>query len=196
MKKEARLQAQKMFLKSGGRVSNRDIAKAVNVNALTVGRWKRDDDWEAKLVGAEHGAGNEGTGIIRKKAARDQALKLYLDAGGNITNKELAQVVDVSPATISKWKETDRWIDRVSPLDDALGEETEEVSLVGDMDLGELVAPEQIIALNKRIGEQLARDYLSSSEIAELAGAKHELLGAVEIYLSIVREVGEISPED
>ena len=28
--------------------------------------------------------------VVRKKAARDKAVKLYMEVGGNVTNKELA----------------------------------------------------------------------------------------------------------
>ncbi|MGO9570327.1 MAG: hypothetical protein ACLP5H_22580 [Desulfomonilaceae bacterium] len=37
MKKEARIQAEKMFLRSGGKITNREIGKLVKVNPLTVG---------------------------------------------------------------------------------------------------------------------------------------------------------------
>ncbi len=114
MKKEARIQAEKMFLKSGGKITNREIANQVKVNALTVGRWKRDDDWASKLNGMEQPPVKETAVVtVRKKAARDKALKLYLDAGGNVTNKDLARKVGVSPATISKWKEQDGWIKQI-----------------------------------------------------------------------------------
>ncbi len=53
MKKEARAQAEKIFLKAGGKITNRDIANAVKVNALTIGRWKHEDKWGAKLGEAE-----------------------------------------------------------------------------------------------------------------------------------------------
>lgn len=111
MKKEARIQAEKMFLKAGGKITNREIAEATKVNALTIGRWKRENDWEAKLKGEEEQPKEMG-GVVRKKAARDKAIKLYLDADGNITNKDLAKRVGVSPATISKWKQLDNWIEK------------------------------------------------------------------------------------
>jgi uncharacterized protein YjcR len=194
MKKEARIQAEKMFIKSGGKITNRDIAKAVKVNALTIGRWKRDENWEDKLKGVQLDAGFKETGsVVRKKAASDKALRIYLDAEGNITNKDLAKRVDVSPATISKWKLVENWIEKLTPP-----EETVEVSVEAnkprDLDIGELASPEQIIEINHRIDSLLKRDYLSAGEIADLAEAKSDLLDAVEIYLAIVREVGEIEP--
>jgi hypothetical protein len=196
MKKEARIQAEKMFLKAGGKITNREIAKATKVNALTVGRWKRENDWEAKLKGEEQEAAVEVGGVVRKKAARDKAIKIYLEAGGNITNKDLAKKTGVSPATISKWKLLDNWIAKIEPDEDEelLTEEIEEVET--DLDIGELASPEQIIRLNHRIDTLLQRDYLTAAEVAALAEAKSDLLAAVEIYLSIVREVGELKDEE
>lgn len=195
MKKEARIQAEKMFIKAGGKITNREIAKAVKVNALTVGRWKRDENWEDKLKGVEQTpAPKEAGGIVRKKAARDKALKIYQDAGGNVTNKDLATRVDVSPATISKWKLVDNWIEKLTreePLENPV-----EAQEVKELDIGELASPEQIIEINRRIDSLLKRDYLSASEIADLAEAKSDLLDAVEIYLAIVRQVGEIETEE
>jgi uncharacterized protein YjcR len=195
MKKEARIQAEKMFIKAGGKITNRDIAKAVKVNALTVGRWKREENWEDKLKGLEQAPSpKESGGVVRKKVARDKALKIYLEAGGNITNKDLADRVEVSPATISKWKQLDNWIEKLSPEEALEGPaETKEIK---DLDIGELASPEQIIEINRRIDSLLKRDYLSASEIADLAEAKSDLLDAVEIYLAIVREVGEIESEE
>jgi len=192
MKKEARTQALKMFLKTGGRITNREIAKGVGVNPLTVGRWKRDDDWDSKLKAGEPPEGKVAAGVVRKKAARDKALKLYVEVGGNITNKDLARRVDVSPATISKWKEQDSWMDQLEPVKlGAPAGAAEELEL----DMGELASPEQIIQINHRIDAMLQRDYLTSGELADLAQAKSDLLAAVETYLAIVREVGEIKGE-
>jgi uncharacterized protein YjcR len=197
MKKEARIQAEKLYLKHGGKVTNREIAKAVKVNALTVGRWKRDDDWETKLKDMEQKPVKEVTAVtVRKKAARDKALKQYLDAGGNITNKDLARKVGVSPATISKWKEQDGWITQiVAPAEEPALEPEVKERETPDLDIGELASPEQILEINRRIDELLKRDYLTSGELADVAEAKSDLLEAVQTYLAIVREVGEMSSE-
>ena len=61
-----------------------------------------------------------------------------------------------------------------------------------EIDIAELVSPEQIVEINRRIENLLARDYLTSSEIADLATAKSDLLEAVLTYMDIVREIGEI----
>ncbi|MBI4962868.1 MAG: winged helix-turn-helix transcriptional regulator [Desulfomonile tiedjei] len=193
MKKEARTQAQRMFLKAGGKITNREIAKEVNVNPLTVGRWKRDDGWDSQLKGTQQPEGKAAGGAVRKKAARDKALKIYLDAEGNLTNKDLARRVGVSPATISKWKDQDRWMDQLKP---AKLEAPEGAAEELELDMGELASPEQIIQINRRIDGLLQRDFLTSGELADLAQAKNDLLAAVETYLAIVREVGEIKGAD
>lgn len=195
MKKEARIQAEKLYLKHEGKVTNREIAKAVKVNALTVGRWKRDDDWETKLKDMAQKPVREVVAVtVRKKAARDKALKQYLDAGGNITNKDLARKVGVSPATISKWKEQDGWITQIAaPAETPEPEPEVRERETPDLDIGELASPEQILEINRRIDELLKRDYLTSGELADVAEAKSDLLEAVQTYLAIVREVGEMS---
>ena len=193
MKKEARIQAEKMFLKAGGKMTNREIAKLLEVNPLTVGRWKRDDDWGSKIKAGEYAAPKDAAVVIRKKAARDKAVKLYMEVGGNVTNKELAKKVGVSPATISKWKQVDGWIDQL-PLSEA--EAVAELKEETELDIGELASPEQIIQINHRIDSLLKRDYLTASEVADLAEAKSALLEAVDIYLAIVRDVGEMKSQD
>ena len=95
----------------------------------------------------------------------------------------------VSPATVSKWKEQDGWTDQLEPLkQETAPRAAEELEL----DMGELASPEQIIRINSRIDALLQRDYLTSGELADLAQAKNDLLAAVETYLAIVREVGEM----
>ena len=75
MKKEARIQAEKTFRRAGGKITNREIAKLVKVNPLTVGRWKRDDDWKSKLKAGEHAAPKEAFVVVRKKAGSRQGCK-------------------------------------------------------------------------------------------------------------------------
>lgn len=194
MKKEARIQAEKMFLKSGGKITNREIATAVKVNPLTVGRWKRDGNWEKKLLAARPAA-KASAGVVRKKAARDKAYSLYMEAGGNITNKDLAMRVGVSPATISKWKEQDEWIDKIDAVEVSVPEEVEapaEEREVLDVSFGELTSPEHILQLNRKIENLLTREHLSAAEVADLAEAKSDIIDAVKVYLEISRELGEI----
>ncbi len=193
MKKEARIQAEKMFLRAGGKITNKEIAKLVKVRPVTVGRWKHDDKWESRLGVGERAAPKEAAVMIRKKAARDKAVKLYMEVAGNITNKELAKKVGVSSATISKWKQTDGWINQLTYSE---AEARAELKEEAELDIGELASPGQIIQINQRIDSLLKRDYLTASEVADLAEAKSALLEAVDIYLAIVHDVGEMKSED
>ncbi|MCX5860881.1 MAG: phage terminase small subunit-related protein [Deltaproteobacteria bacterium] len=189
MKKEARLQAEKMFVNAKGKITNREIAKTLNVNALTVGRWKREEEWDSILKAREQAAIKEDrAGSVRKKDARDKAVRLYTDAGGNITNKELAIKVGVSPATISKWKEVDAWISNIQ-LQPLTVQESPVAQEEPGFDLNEMASPEQIIRINKKIDVFLAREHLLASEILDLADAKSALLESVETYLAIVRDL-------
>ncbi len=203
MKKEARNQAEKMFLKAGGKITNREIAQAVGVNPLTVGRWKRDEGWEDKLkAGPDESA--ESAPVVRKKEARDKAFNLYMKADGNITNKSLADAVNVSPATISKWKEMDEWMGRLESAEpettvvtaeaEAEAEPPEEAPEEPEdqgLRIGQLASPDQIVKVNARIDAMLERDHLTAAEVADLAAAKRDLLDAVDIYVSMVRELGD-----
>jgi len=191
MKKEARLQAEKIYLNAKEKITNREIAKALNVNALTVGRWKREDGWDATIKAKEQAATKEKAGLVRKKEAREKAVKLYMQAGGNITNKELAKKVGVSPATISKWKEVDAWITQIQ-LGPIEAEESPVDQEDSGFDLGELASPEHIIEINRKIESLLIREHLTASEILDLASAKSTLLEAIVTYLVIVRDVTEM----
>jgi uncharacterized protein YjcR len=193
MKKEARIQAEKMFLRAGGKITNKEIAKLLEVNPLTVGRWKHGDDWGSKLKAGGPAAPKDAAVVVRKKAARDKAVQLYMEVGGNVTNKELAKKVRVTPATISKWKRVDGWIDQLTSSE---AEARAELKEHAELDIGELASPGQIIQINQRIDSLLKRDYLTSSEVADLAEAKSALLEAVDIYLAIVRDVGEMKSQD
>jgi transposase-like protein len=126
---------------------------------------------------------------VRKKEARDKAEKLYMETHGSITNKELARKVGVSPATISKWKEQHGWAEQLETVQVSA---TPEAAPEGELDVGDLTSPEHIIQINRRIEGLLQRDYLTAGELADLAQAKSDLLQAVEIYLAIVREMGEM----
>lgn len=191
MKKDAREQAEKLFLKSKGKTTNKQIADTVKVNPLTIGRWKRDYKWEAKLKAAKvtPKPAKPGEVVVRKKAARDKALQLYIDTGGQITNKALAKKADVSPATISKWKEADHWEKKLAP---AAAKPREAERVEAEFDMGQLASPEQILKINQRIDSLLQREFLTAGEVAELAAAKRDMLDAVELYVAIARELGVI----
>jgi uncharacterized protein YjcR len=211
MKKEAREQARKMYLDSAGKKSNREIAEAVKVNPLTIGRWKAAENWAgmvkkskapAKRVRAPRG--------VRKKEARDKALQLFQASGGAITNKKLAAQVKVSAATIAKWKAQDKWTAKVPKAPKARkaakvvkGVKRGKAAKPGKpgrapararlkLDLGELASPEHMTQINRKLEALLQREHLTAAEVADLADAKSGLLAALETYLAIVREMGEI----
>jgi transposase-like protein len=209
MKKEAQDKALEMFLTSGGRATNRAIATAVNVNPLTIGRWKREKAWDQELKEYEARQTKETAPVvIRKKGQLQRALQLFLEAGGRITNKDLADKVKVSAATISAWKKQEKWEEQLAalppmaePTPPTEREEEPAPALappeeVTEVDVGELAAPEQIIAMNERIDALLNRDYLSAGELADLAEAKCDLLEAVETWLAIVQQVQDMRFED
>lgn len=195
MKKEARNDALKVYLKAKGKINNKQIAEKVGVNPLTVGRWKREDNWqktlEEKLAEPARQAPPAGD-VVRKKAQHDAALKLFLDSGGKITNKEMAKTVHVSPATIAKWKTVEKWAEKAvaAPPKAVAAAAAAETKAELELDMGDLVSPEQIVRINQRIDAMLERDYLTAEDIADLADAKRGTLEAVEIYLGIVRELG------
>jgi len=189
MKKEARLLAQNMFLAAKGNITNKEIAQALHVNALTVGRWRKEDRWEMALSEQDVAPqSHDKPTLVRKRDARDLAERLYLEAGGNITNKQLAVSVGVSPATISKWKEIDRWIEKIQfqPNKNAV---ISQRSKHDDMDVSELISPRQILEINRKIDQLLAREHLGADEIVDLASAKNSLLAAVASYISIRKEL-------
>jgi len=49
-KNEDRKVAEETFLRDRGRVTNKDLAKALGVHPATVARWKKLDEWDLKLV--------------------------------------------------------------------------------------------------------------------------------------------------
>ena len=189
MKKEARQQAKKMYLKAKGKITNKEIADRVKVNPLTIGRWRREDNWASELKASKRPPRAATSRVVRKKADHDKALDLYMSAGGNISNKELARRVEVSPATISKWKEREGWGQKVAEEQKKVPE-VEKVE--PELDLEALASPEQITRINQRIDDLLKREHLTAGEVAELAAAKRDMLDAVEIYVAIARELGVI----
>ncbi len=187
MKKDERSRAEKMFLKAKGKITLRQIAKELKIHSMTVGRWKKEDKWADKLKNMKEAPPKTAVrprGSVRKKVARNKALEIYMTAGGNFTNKDLAKRAGVSTATISKWKEMDGWEEQLTK-GTSVGQE-------GEVDIGELVHPDQIVQINRRIDNLLSREYLTASEVADLAIAKSDLLEAILTYMDIVREVGEI----
>lgn len=54
---------------------------------------------------------------MKKDKAQDRALNLFLKAGGNISNKDLAEKVKVNPITIGKWKKSMDWAGKLRAED-------------------------------------------------------------------------------
>jgi transposase len=206
MLKEARTKAESIFFEVQGKISNVEIAKRVGAHPLTVGKWKRDDDWTGKLAtGQARPTEKEKTAPVRKKAAHEQAFKLYVEAGGKISIKALADKVGVSATTISNWKTAESWRAKlqlppapepaVLQTKEALAEipppaEAPAVEEI-EIDVDELAAPDHIRLLNKQIEEVLTRSHLSPADLKTMAAAKEAVLRAVKAYLEVMDMTSE-----
>lgn len=206
MKKEARTEAQTLFLRSGGKASNTEIARNLGVHPLTVGRWKRQDIWIEKLEQSRpKPTKKKETPVVRKKSKQEEALKHYTESGGLISNKALATRVGVSPATISSWKGTGNWKDQVetpsvsAPAPIERVEETglpypeEEIQTLEEIeiDLEALTYPDHITVLNRRLDELLAREYLCPMDLKTAAEVKEAVLRAVGAYMEVLEKASE-----
>jgi uncharacterized protein YjcR len=220
MKKEALTKAATLFLQSGGKATNKEIADKVGVNPLTVGRWKKQDNWSAKLEErtpkSKAPAAKlrqpkpktptvKGPTVVRKAVKQEEALKLYIASGGQIANKALATKVGVSAATISKWKDVGKWAAQiVKPAVSvpAAVEAVEKEILLSavqeaqaveeiEIDVQALTVPDHITVLNKRMDEMLAREYLSPQDLKTAAEAKEAVLKAVSAYIDVLERVSE-----
>jgi DNA-directed RNA polymerase sigma subunit (sigma70/sigma32) len=84
-KNEDRKLAEERFLKDRGRVTNKELAKALGVHPATVARWKKLDEWDLKLV-RSIGHDNEKAGSedvlyaadLRHLAQLNDRIDLYL----------------------------------------------------------------------------------------------------------------------
>lgn len=212
MKKEAKDKAASIFLEADGKISNVEVATRVGVNPLTIGKWKKQDAWESKLRKARaEGRAKEGPAAVRKRDARDQAAKIYIESEGKITNKALADRIGVSPATISNWKIAEGWREQLKQRPEPSASEpetieepvavapvsepekikqTEEIEEI-EIDLDELAFPDHITLLNKRIDEMLARGYLSPIDLKTVAEAKEAVLRAVGAYIELLAMAAE-----
>jgi transposase len=207
MQKDARHKAEQFFLEAKGKVSNVEIAKKLGAHPITVGKWKRQDDWTGKLAAAEEKVPKKpGAASARKKIAHDEAFKSYLEARGKVSNKALADKVGVSATTISNWKTAGDWNKVLEqPLQPKAAEiEIEEapekmtpspevpVTEEIEIDVDALAFPDHITALNKQIDETLGRGALSPVDLKTVAEAKEAVLKALRAYL----EVMEMASED
>ncbi len=200
MIKDARQQAEGIFLDANGKITNVTIAKMVEASHFTVGKWKKEDEWTKKLAAkSEKREKKAGSRPPRKKGAHDQALKLYLEAEGKITNTALASTVGVSTNSIANWKRVEQWAAKLveskkEPLPPATPSEvpvttspetiaweepvtapqmevTEEIEEL-EIDVDKLACPDHINRMNKRIDDLLGQDYLSPTDLRNLGGGK------------------------
>ena len=45
---------------------------------------------------------------------RDKAFEIYKESSGNIANREIAKILDISEKTISGWKVKDKWNEKIN----------------------------------------------------------------------------------
>jgi hypothetical protein len=219
MIKDARQQAESIYLDADGKITNVAIAKRVEASHFTVGKWKKEDEWTKKMAAkSEKREKKVGSRPPRKKGAHDQALKVYLEAEGNITNTALASTVGVSQNSIATWKRSGSWAEKLleskkeeptvaAPLREAVTTPPEptlveepiatpqipaaEGTEEPEIDVDELACPDHINRMNKRIDVLLGQEFLSPADLKTLAEAKEAVLGAVSAYIDIVERCSE-----
>ena len=49
-KNQDRKNAEKTFLQDRGRITNKEMAKKLGVHPATIARWKKNDEWDVKLI--------------------------------------------------------------------------------------------------------------------------------------------------
>jgi uncharacterized protein YjcR len=218
MKKKERKKGVQEYLKSEGKIKNKDLADRLGVNPLTVGRWKKEDNWDQELKDYMDSKRDKSASKSAPKSKRAQkkpeelelAKKIYLDADGAISNTALAKAVNVTPVTIAKWKKDQNWSDYLRSFDEEEMESDYEEETVDDYDeveelegerlaleegsidtepLDGMLAPEQISVMNQKIQRILEREHLSAQELAHLAEAKADLLEGVQTYLNILQDI-------
>ena len=206
MQKEARHQAEQIFLEAKGKLSNVEIAKKVGAHPITVGKWKREDDWTGKLSELKKNAPKkQQVSSARKKKAHDEAFRLYVESSGKVSNKALADKVGVSATTISNWKSAEAWnkvLEQPSePTPAAIKKEEPPIRISPapeeqmieeiEIDVDALAYPDHISILNKQIDEVLGRGALSPTDIKTVAEAKEAVLRTVRAYLEVMEMVSE-----
>ena len=209
-KQEAHAQALKMYIDSKGKTPLKAIAEAAGVSPFSVGRWHKIENWKGKIgavKAAPTGKGRkrvEGV-VIRKKDAFDQAVKLFQESGGRISNVELGKRLKVSGTTIANWKKMPQWgqgaavtvspepVEVAPPPQAALPPEVAPPSEMAPpaqsaaVDIEAITALQDLVTLNERLRSVLERDFLTAAEIEYLSNAKLALLEAAEVYLGIVK---------
>jgi uncharacterized protein YjcR len=202
-KKEAHAQALKMFLDSKGKIPLKAIAEAVGVSSFSVGRWHKTENWRGKVEPIKGKRRKVEGVVIRKKDVFNQAVKIFNESGGNISNVKLGKQLRVSTMTIAKWKKMPEWSQAAQvkagpepseahpPAQIVPPPEVAPPPQTTAVDLESVTSLQDLLTLNERLGSMLERDFLTASEIEHLSNAKLSLLEAAEVYLGIVKDKGE-----
>jgi IS30 family transposase len=111
---------------------------------------------------------------MRKNEDRKQAEEEFLKDRGRITNKELAKLLGVHPATVARWKKLDEWDLK---LVQSIGDQDQ----VDGLDDAYKIDVQHLDMLNERIDAYLQKKELLPSEILELAQAKFHIMHCMEI---------------
>ena len=206
MQKDAKSEAERIFLEATGKISNVEIGKKVGAHPITVGKWKRQDDWTGKLAEAQAKRPEKARKTsVRKQAAHDEAFKSYMEVGGQISNKALADQLGASPTSIASWKASESWDEKLEKEPEPQApeiqsaEEAAEPPQVQEMpeeeeteiDVDVLACPDHITLLNKQIDEILGRGNLSPVDLIAVAEAKEAVLRAVIAYLEVLEMTTE-----
>jgi len=178
----------------------------VGVHPLSVGRWKRDDDWPVKLAKAQAKGPEKARKIsVRKQQAHDKAFKAYLESGGKISNRVLADQVGVSAAGISSWKASESWGEKLEKGAKPLAAEIAPVEAGSELppalemdekdeieiDVDALAYPDHISLLNRQIDELLGRGLLSPVDLKTIAEANEAVLQVVIAYPEVLEMISE-----
>lgn len=206
MAKEARNQAERLFVEAKGKITNVDIAKKVGAHPITVGKWKKQDNWAAKLAAGKPKTPQKASAApAAKKGSREQALKSYLKAGGKITNKAIADQIGVSATTISNWKKAESWDAKLKKESKPRAAKTRRAPVAAkittvpevqaaeeiEIDVEALTYPDHISLLNNQISEILRGGLLSPVDLRAIAEAKEAILQALLAYLEVMDMASE-----
>jgi hypothetical protein len=212
MQKEPKSQAERIFLDAEGKISNVEIAKRVGAHPITVGKWKRQDNWTGKLAEAQaKGSEKRRKSSLRKKGAHDEAFKAYIEAGGDISNKTLAEQVGASASSIASWKAAESWGEKLKDAPEPqavdiesaeLSTEPEPVEEMVDVESPEWPAePEPVQEMDDEEEMEIDVDVLAypdhitllNQQIDEILGRGHlspaELIAVAEAKEAVLRVV-------
>jgi hypothetical protein len=118
---------------------------------------------------------------MRKNNDRKQAEQAFLNERGRITNKELAEQLNVHPASVARWRRLDEWdaklLQRLNEPEESEAGEDDPYS----------VDIRQLRSLNERIEAYLKKQELLPSEILQLAEAKFHIMNCMELIRNEMR---------